>query len=96
MSGTTSIMWREELARPVLFATVAFLATFGLHRVIQAGTEFLEFFSKGGYFLEARNSPDILQLAKENMTTETVVQCSLLLLLGLPLLHLLRAAMGKA
>jgi hypothetical protein len=96
ITGITSFIWRDDLARPVIFAMTGFLATFGLHRVIQAGTKFLGLFRSGGYFLEARNPPDILQLAKENMNTETLVQCALLLILGLPLLHLLRTAMVKA
>ena len=96
MAGTTSLLWWKALGSPVLFGVAAFLATLGLHRLLQAIVEFVKLFTHGGYFLEVRGRPDVVQLAKESLNTETVIVCVLLIAIGLPLLYLLRTAMVKA
>jgi hypothetical protein len=79
----------------MLFAVAGFLLCLGLHRVLQAITEFVKLFTGGGYFLEAREKPDVVQLAKETLNTETLVLCFLLVVVGIPLLLWLRSAMVK-
>ena len=96
MSGTASLLWWKALASPVAFGVLALLATLGLHRVLQAIAEFAKLFTGGGYFLEARERPDLVQLAKGSLNTELVVLCVLLVALGIPLLYWLRSAMVKA
>jgi len=96
MSGTASLLWWRTLANPAAFGVVALLATLGLHSLLQAVAEFLKLFTGGGYFLEARERPDVVQLAKEGLNTEVVVLCVLLVALGIPLLYWLRSAMVKA
>jgi hypothetical protein len=96
LAGVSSLMWRDMLTKPMAFGAIAFLATFGLHRLIQAATEVFGLFSNRGYFLEARGRPDILKIAEGNMNTQTLVQCTLLVALGIPLLYWLRATMVKA
>ena len=96
MSGTASLLWWRTIANPATFGVVAFLATLGLHRVLQAVAEFLKLFTGGGYFLEARERPDLVQLAKESLNTEVLVLCVVLVALGIPLLYWLRSAMVKA
>jgi len=96
MAGATSVLWWRTLGNPVLFAIAAFLLTLGLHPVLQAIAEFVKLFSGGGYFLEAREKPDVVQLAKENLNAESIVLCFLLVVIGIPLLLWLRSAMVKA
>ena len=96
LSGTASLLWWRTLASPATFGLAALLATLGLHRVLQAVAEVLKLFTGGGYFLEARERSDVVQLAKENLNTEVVVLCVLLVALGMPLLYWLRSAMVKA
>ena len=96
MAGTTSLLWWRTLASPAIFGVAALLATLGLHRVLQAVSEFLKLFTGGGYFVQARERPDVAQLAKESINTEIVVLCVLLVALGIPLLYWLRSAMVKA
>jgi uncharacterized membrane protein YjgN (DUF898 family) len=96
MAGVTSALWWRTLGNPVVFGIAAFLLTLGLHRVLQAIAEFVKFFSGGGYFLEVREKPDVVQLAKESLNTETIALCLLLVVVGVPLLIWLRSAMVKA
>ena len=96
MSGTASLLWWKTLANPATFGVLTLFATLGLHRVLQAVAEFVKLFTGGGYFLEAREGPDVVQLAKESLNTEVVVLCVLLVTLGVPLLYWLRSAMVKA
>jgi hypothetical protein len=96
MAGTTSLLWWRTFASPATFGVVALLAMLGLHRILQAVAEFLKLFVGGGYFLEARERPDVVQLAKESLNTEVVVLCVLLVTLGIPLLYWLRSVMVKA
>ena len=96
MAGATSVIWWRTLANPILFGIAAFLLTFGLHRVLQAISEFVKLFSGGAYFLEAREKPDVVQLAKESLNTDTIVLCFLLVVISVPLLLWLRSAMVKA
>jgi hypothetical protein len=95
MATVTSLLWRLELQNPGLYAVAGFLATLGLHRLLQAGAELTKLFIPGGYFLESRPKPDIVQLAKETLNTETVVLSVLLVAIGVPLLRWLKAAMVK-
>jgi hypothetical protein len=96
MSVTASLLWWKTFANPATFGVVAFLAMIGLHRALQAFSEFLKSFTSGGYFLEFREKPDLIQLAKESLNLEALVTCVLLVALGIPLLYWLRSAMVKA
>jgi len=95
MAAVTSLLWRQELQNPGLYALAGFLATLGLHRLLQAGAEIAKLFNPDGYFLEARPRPDIVQLAKETLNTETIVLSVLVVAIGIPLLYWLKAAMVK-
>lgn len=96
MAGTTSALWWRTLGNPAVFAIAAFLLSLGLHRVLQALAELVKLISAGGYFLEVREKPDVVQLARESLNTETLVLCTLLVIIGVPLLFWLRSAMVKA
>jgi len=89
----TSIAWWRSLPSPQLFVIVGFLALLGVHRMLQAGVEFLKFFRGGGYFLEARTNPNAIELALESITRESVAVSLLILLVGFPLLLWLKRAL---
>ena len=95
MTGIAVLLWWKALSNPAAFAVAAFLSTLGLHRVLQIRAELVKLFW-GSYFLVARKSLDIVQLAKESINTETVVLCLMLVAFGIPLLYWLRATMLKA
>lgn len=95
MAAVTSLLWRQDLHNPGLYAITGFLTTFGLHRLLQAGAEIAKLFIQDVYFLESRPKPDIVQLAEETMNTETFVLGVLVVVLGIPLLHRLKAAFVK-
>jgi hypothetical protein len=96
LAGASTLWWLKVLPSPLLFAVTALLATLGLHRLIQAATEFAKLFVGGGYFLEARQQPIFAQLASESLNTELLVVCVALVALSVPLLSMLRTAMARA
>jgi len=95
MTAIASIWWWRTLAMPWFFTFVALLAMLGLHRVLQFLAELFKVATAGGYILEARPRPDPSQFLRESLSTELLVVCLLMLVVGTPLLFGLRAAMAK-
>jgi hypothetical protein len=88
--AVTSALWWRSIQSPWAFAIIGFLALLGVHRAVQAGTEVGKVFIGGGYFLEARTNASLAQLARENITLESLAISFAVVVAGLPLLFWLK------
>lgn len=95
--GVTSALWWGKLHKPWAYVTFAFLAVLGLHRVLQAGADFIDVIAStpGGYFLEYQSQPDLVQLAERSLTIEALLVSTVLVVVGWPLLRWLRALLSR-
>ncbi|MCR6477267.1 hypothetical protein NU688_13990 [Variovorax sp. ZS18.2.2] len=98
--GITSAFWWGKLQKPWAYVTFAFLAVLGLHRVLQAGADFIGLIASastpGGYFLEYQQSqPDLVQMVERSLTTEALLVSTVLVVAGWPLLRWLRALLSR-
>lgn len=50
----------------------------------------------GGYFLEARQRPDFYELVQEQMTIQAFAITGVVVIVGIPLMFLLRSAFVRA
>ncbi|SFP90334.1 hypothetical protein [Variovorax sp. 770b2] len=93
--GITAALWWGKLHKPWAYVTFALLAVLGLHRVLQAGVEFIRLFTRGGYFIEYQNTVDLVQMAERALTTEALLVSSVLAIAGWLLLRWLRALLSR-
>ena len=97
MAGATAVLWRAELARPLLFCTICFLVVLGLERLIHALVELVKSLWPlgGGYFIVARPTPDAIEMVERQITIENVAIALVAALLSYPLLVVVKNSMGK-
>lgn len=96
LAGAASALWWGTLRSPWAYLTFSVLTMLGVQRVLQMVLEVTKIALPGGYFLEHRPAPDVLQAARESITTESLVMCVLLLAIGAQLLHWLRTLFPRA
>lgn len=91
----TAAAWWSKLSTPWAYVTFAFLGVLGLHRLLQAGAEFVKLFTRGGYFLEYQKRPDFVQAVEQSVTIEAILISSLLAIAGWFLLLSLKTFMVR-
>jgi len=97
LAVVTAVLWWSSFASPWAYLGLSHLTLLGLHRVIQLLAEVVKLFpGRSGYFLEARQNPvRFVELAQESLTIEAFVVSSLVVVAGIPMLLVLRAALAK-
>lgn len=91
----TATSWWSKLSAPWAYVAFAFLGILGLHRCLQAISEFVKLFISGGYFLEYQKRPDFAELAARSFTVEALVISSVLAISGWFLLLWLKTIMVR-
>lgn len=92
----TALLWWSTLSRPWLFVALSTLICIGVHRACQVLVEISKFIFEiatgTGYFLVARKMPSAIELVQESLNRQTLVEVTLLLVLGYFALTALRQA----
>ena len=94
--GATSATWWSTLTRPWTFVVLGTFIGLGVHRLVQALVEVVKFILQsdaGGYFLEHRDPSTAIELAKESLTKQALVEVALVLFFGYFTLAALRSAL---
>ena len=87
-----SFMWRDVLARPVLFFLLSVVVVLGIHQLGQAFLEVGRLFWPGsrGYFLEHQPTPSVIKLFERGLTIEALLLAIVAAAASYPLLLAIR------
>lgn len=95
MAALSTALWRSSLPSPTVFFAVAFLALLGLDRVLHAALELWRLVSPRGYFLEQPDKVSTIEALQRTMTTEALAMALALVVVGWPMLSLLRSFLAS-
>ena len=98
LSIACAVIWRVQLARPMVYCAVAFFLVLGVHHLFKAVVELAKYLWPigEGYFLVVRpTSVEEIEAIERQMTLEGLVIAIAVAILSYPLLTLLRGGFAK-
>jgi hypothetical protein len=98
LSIACTVMWRIQLARPMVYCAVAFFLVLGVHYLVKAVVELAKYLWPigEGYFLVARpTSAAEIEAIERQITIQGLAIAIAVVFLSYPLLALLKSGVAK-